>query len=100
MSIQIRSDKLVHSHNFTVIYRLTWCSRYIGTVANITVQVADVCRPLRSVSVICDGHTGITKEMLYTDKEAVVVPAGALSKFLETSKRLATYPRVGGPYVH
>jgi hypothetical protein len=70
-----------------------------GTIASSTVQVADVCRPLHSVSVICDGHKGIKKEMLYTDKEAVVVPAGALSKFLETCKRLATYPRVGGLYV-
>jgi len=48
------------------------------------------------VSVICDGHKGVKKQMLYTDKEAVVVPAGALSKFLEGCKQLATNPRVGG----
>jgi len=71
-----------------------------GTVATSTVQVAGVCRPLHSVSVICDGPAGgAKKEMLYIDTEAVVVPAGALSKFLATCKRLATYPRVGGLYV-
>jgi hypothetical protein len=60
-----------------------------------------VCRPLHSVSTICDGPAGgvSKKEMLYTDTEAVVVPAGALSKFLAGCKRLATYPRVGGLYV-
>ena len=61
--------------------------------------MADVCRPLHSVSVICDGHKGITKEMLYTGTEAVVVLAGALSMSLAGCKRLATYPRVGGLYV-
>jgi hypothetical protein len=66
-----------------------------GTVATSTVQVAEVCRPLHSVSTICDGK----KEMLYTDTEAVVVPKGSLSKFLAQCKRLATYPRVGGLYV-
>ena len=70
-----------------------------GTVASSTVQVADVCRPLHSVSTICNGHKGVKKEMLYTDTEAVVVPAGSLSKFLAGCKRLATYPRVGGLYV-
>jgi hypothetical protein len=72
-----------------------------GTVATSTVQVAGVCRPLHSVSTICDGPAGgvSKKEMLYTDTEAVVVPAGALSKFLAGCKRLATYPRVGGLYV-
>ena len=66
-----------------------------GTVATSTVQVAEVCRPLHSVSTICDGK----KEMLYTDEEAVVVPKGSLSKFLAQCQRLATYPRVGGLYV-
>ena len=70
-----------------------------GSTAISTVQVADVCRPLHAVSVICDGHKGVKKEMLYMDKEAVVVPAGALSKFFEGCKPLATYPCVGGLYV-
>ena len=72
-----------------------------GTVATSTVQVAEVCRPLHAVSVICDGPPGGDgkKEMLYTDTEAVVVPGGSLSKFLAGCKRLATYPRVGGLYV-
>ena len=48
---------------------------------------------------ICDGQKGVKKEMLYTDTEAVVVPAGALSKCLAGCTRLATYPRVGGLYV-
>ena len=71
-----------------------------GTVATSIVQVAGVCRPLHSVSVICDGPAGgAKKEMLYTDIEDVVAPAGALSKFLVGCERLATYLRVGGLYV-
>ena len=72
-----------------------------GTVATSTVHVAEVCRPLHAVSVICDGPPGgeNKKELLYTDTEAVVVPGSSLSKFLAGCKRLAMYPRVGGLYV-
>ena len=58
-------------------------------------HVADVCRPLHSVSTICDnGH-----EMLFTNGVGVVVPAGALSQFLGQVRQVAKYPRSGGLYV-
>ena len=58
-------------------------------------QVMDVCRPLHSTSKICDQGCNV----VYTDKEAVVVPKGLLDKFLASVQRLATYPRAGGLYV-
>ena len=58
-------------------------------------QVADVSRPLHSVSTICDNK----KEMLFTAGCATVVPAGALSRFLASVKNIAQYPRKGGLYV-
>ena len=64
------------------------------TVGNVF-QVADVCRPLHSVSKVCDtGH-----EWLFTAEEAMVVPAGALSKFLKSTQPVARDPREGGLYV-
>ena len=58
-------------------------------------HVAEVCRPLHSVSTICDnGH-----EMLFTKGVGVVVPEGTLSKFLGSIKQVANYPRKGGLYV-
>ncbi len=57
-------------------------------------MVADVTRPLHATGPICD--TG--KEILYTSRGAVVVPQGALSKYLKTTKVLAKYPRKGGLY--
>ena len=68
-----------------------------GNVISSTFQVADVCRPLHSVSKTCDqGH-----EMLYTSDEALVLPAGVLSKLLATLnvKPVARYVRRGGLYV-
>ena len=68
-----------------------------GSVISSTFQVADVCRPLHSVSKICDqGH-----EMLYTSDEALVLPAGVLSKLLATLnvKPVARHVRRGGLYV-
>ena len=62
---------------------------------NQVVQVADVTRALHSVSQIADTD----KEVLYTKGEAVVVPDGALSKYLKFCKRLASYKRKGGLYV-
>ena len=55
-------------------------------------QVADVTRPLHSTGQICDEN----KEMLYTKHEAVVVPAGSLSKFLGMVKHIAKYKRSDG----
>ena len=66
-----------------------------GTVIENTFNVADVSRPLHSMGVIAD--TG--KEILFTKGEAVVVPEGALSKFLGSIRQLAKYRRKGGLYV-
>ncbi len=66
-----------------------------GNEINNTFQVADVSRPLHSVGVIADTK----KEVLFTSGEAVVVPEGALSKFLGAIRQIAKYPRKGGLYV-
>ena len=58
-------------------------------------SVADVCRPLHSVSTTCD--TG--KEVLFTRGMCTVVPEGALSGFLGQIRHHARYPRKGGLYV-
>jgi hypothetical protein len=58
-------------------------------------SVADVCRPLHSVSTTCD--TG--KEVLFTRGMCTVVPEGALSRFLGQIRHHARYPRKGGLYV-
>ena len=66
-----------------------------GKVINNVVQVAEVTRALHSTGVICDN----SKEVLFTDTEAVVVPKGTFSKFLGSVQRVATYKRKGGLYV-
>ena len=66
-----------------------------GKEINTDFNVADVSRPLHSVSTICDNE----KEMLFTKHGAVVVPEGALSRFLGSIRALARYPRRGGLYV-
>ena len=66
-----------------------------GGMINNVVQVAEVTRALHSTGLICDTK----KEVLFTETEAVVVPAGSLSRFLGTIKRLAEYKRKGGLYV-
>jgi hypothetical protein len=58
-------------------------------------QIANVVRPLHSVSKICDEKL----EMLFTATEATVVPAGTLSKFLASIKGTVKYHRKGGLYV-
>ena len=73
-----------------------------GTELGGSFQVADVSRPLHSTSQTCDsksrrcpdGH-----EVLFTQKTCIVVPAGALSRFLKHCRRVAEYPRKGGLYV-
>ena len=67
-----------------------------GNVIGNVFQVADVCRPLHSVSRICDqGH-----EVLFTAEEGIVVPKGTFAKFLENFKgAVARYPREAGLYV-
>ena len=66
-----------------------------GAEVLITTQVADVSRPLHSISKICDEE----HEMLFTKTGGTVVPAGALSRYLHLVKNLAKYPRRGGLYV-
>ena len=56
-----------------------------GTQVDSSFQVADVCRPLHSVSKVCDTD----KEVLFTKHGGVVVPAGSLSKFLGSVQALA-----------
>ena len=67
-----------------------------GNTISSTFQVADVCRPLHSVSKTCDGG----HEMLYTSDEALVLPKGVLGKLLATMdvKPVARYVRRGGLY--
>ena len=66
-----------------------------GKLIGNTFQVADVCRPLHSVGRICDaGH-----DMIFLKDKAVVVPEGALSKFLKDCMCLAVYHREEGLYV-
>ena len=66
-----------------------------GKLIGNTFQVADVCRPLHSVGRICDaGH-----DMIFLKDKAVVVPEGALSKFLKESMYLAVCHREDGLYV-
>ena len=71
-----------------------------GPTLTSTVQVADVSRPLHSVSKICDGPCeGQEKEMLFMKGEAVVVPAGTFSRLLASVTPLVRYKRSGGLYV-
>ena len=72
-----------------------------GAIMTSAVQVADVSRPLHSVSKICDGPGGDEheKEMLFMKGEAVVVPAGTFSRLLASITPLVRYKRSGGLYV-
>ena len=58
-------------------------------------NVADVSRPLHSISVICDAE----HEVLFTKGCGTVVPAGSLSRYLAYVRNVARYPRRGGLYV-
>ena len=66
-----------------------------GSEVDSSFQVADVCKPLHSVSRVC----GTGKAALFTEHGGVVVPAGSLSRSLGSVKALAKYPRKGGLYV-
>ena len=66
------------------------------------IQVAGVGRALHSASALCDAEsrscpTG--REILTTKRGAVVVPDGALSRYLASVRHVAKYPRRGGLYV-
>ena len=64
------------------------------TISN-DVQVAEVTRALHSTGLICDER----KEVLFTRGESVVVPEGALSKFLGSVRKIAEYKRKGNLHV-
>ena len=62
-------------------------------------EVADVCRPLHSVSTICDNE----HDFLFTKKCGYVVPEGVfeeiLAKLYDAGRIICRYPRRGGLYV-
>ena len=58
-------------------------------------QVAEVCRPLHSVSAIADKGNDI----LFMQGRAIVVPAGSFDKLIASITVKATYERSGGLYV-
>jgi len=66
-----------------------------GNLLGSNLNVAEVTRPLHAVGVVCDTD----KEVLFTKGEAVVVPEGALSRFLASINVLTKYRRKGGLYV-
>ena len=85
------TGKPIEHHGEALVHLVNETGRVIGSVF----QIANVVRPLHSVSKICDEK----HEMLFTATEATVVPAGALSKFLASIKGTVKYHRKGGLYV-
>ena len=65
-----------------------------GMVGNV-MQVAEVTRPLHSISQIADTD----KDVLFTKGECVVVPGGSLAKYVKGLRVYAKYMRKGGLYV-
>ena len=73
-----------------------------GASVGESFQVVDVSRALHSGSAICDAASRACPdghEVLTTRRGAVVVPAGALSRFLGSVRHVAKYPRKGCLYV-
>ena len=66
-----------------------------GRILGGCFNVADVCRPLHSISTITDQ----AHDMLFMRNKAVVVPEGTFDKILAMIKPIITYPRKGGLYV-
>ena len=58
-------------------------------------EVADVCRPLHSVSAVCDNE----HDFLFTRKCGYVVPAWVFDEILAKVEIICKYPRRGGLYV-
>jgi hypothetical protein len=85
------TGKPIEHHGEALLHLVNETGRIIGSVF----QIANVVRPLHSVSKICDEK----HEMPLTATESTVVPAGALSKFLASLKGTITYQRKGGLYV-
>ena len=60
-------------------------------------QVADVTRPLHSVSEITGPEEGPgVQDVLFSNKRCVVVPPGVLEKVMKSVKAVAEYKRRGG----
>ena len=85
------TGKSIEHHGEALVHLINETGRVIGSVF----QIANVVRPLHSVSKICDEK----HEMFFTAAEATVVPAGTLSKFLASIKGTVQYQRKGGLYV-
>ncbi len=64
-------------------------------------QLADVTRPLHSVSKVTgpmDHPTG-KQDVLFTNKKCVVVPPGVVEEILKRVRPVAEYPREGNLYI-
>ena len=66
-----------------------------GNVLDGSFHITDVTRPLHASGQICDE----SKEILMMKHEAVVVPAGSLSRFLGMVRKIAKYKRENGLYL-
>ena len=63
-------------------------------------QVADVTRPLHSVSAIAGPEEGPGEhDVLFNNKRGVVVPPGVVERILQSVKPVAEYKRSGGLYL-
>jgi hypothetical protein len=63
-------------------------------------QVADVTRPLNSVSETCGPIDGPgTQDVLFTNKRCYVVPPGIVDQIMKTTKSVVEYDRSGGLYL-
>ena len=64
-------------------------------------QVADVTRPLHSVSEVCgpEDHPTGHHDVLFNNKRCVVVPPGVVEHIMKHINHVAEYPREGNLYV-
>ena len=63
-------------------------------------QVADVTRPLNSVSETCGPIDGPgTQDVLFTNKKCFVVPPGVVDQIMRTTKSVVEYGWSGGLYL-
>jgi len=63
-------------------------------------ELADVSRPLHSVSTVTGPKEGPGKQdVLFNNRLCVVVPPGVVDKILETIKPVMQYDREGNLYV-
>jgi len=70
-----------------------------GHRVNCKWNMADVTRPLNSVSSVCGPEDGDgDHDVLFNNKLCVVVPAGIVNKILETVTPLTRYDREGNLY--